>query len=283
MIFKNFTIIVSSLLLLAGCGTNIISDGPEKTGSTITSNDIIDIHGNVKNLERLDVFMQHLKNGETDEIRVTHYTIEGDPIYDEVIFDGKQLSITNDTTEDEFGPKERTTYTCQNIERNETNKTLEYMLIDCELEEQKGNHPLISIDYNLEAQDYFGFRLEYGVDRKNVIDTKAMELKKDLQNGEMVAVSDFQFTDSELQEIYKLIVLAGYLSEKEVSTSCQAEPLTSYKLTVWINQGMREFEWNRCDSSEDGKQMTQLVDDIVKVLKNNHIYKELPEVKGEYQ
>lgn len=284
---KHLILIVSTLLLLSGCGmgntkTNK-NENHDKTGTVITSNEIINIHGNVKNLERLDEFVTNVSNQKSDEIRVTHYTIEGDPIYDEVVFNGKQLSITHDTTEDAFGSKERNSYTCQNIERTESKTDLEYMLLDCEADGQKDDTPLLSIEYNLSTQDYFAFRLEFGVDRKNIIDTKEMELTKDLQNGEMVTVSDFKFSNDELQSIYKLMVLAGYLDEKKVSTSCQVKPLESYKLQVWINQGTREYEWNRCDNSADGKVMTQLVDNMIEVLKKNHIYKELPEVKGHYE
>jgi hypothetical protein len=98
-----------------------------------------------------------------------------------------------------------------------------------------------------------------------------------------VSVMDFQFSESEMQQIYKVLVLGGYLGEKQVSTQCKEKPLYSYKLKVWINQGEREFEWNRCDKSEDGTQMTKVADDIIEILKKNETYKGLPEVKGNYE
>jgi hypothetical protein len=98
-----------------------------------------------------------------------------------------------------------------------------------------------------------------------------------------VSVMDFQFSESEMQQIYKILVLGGYLDEKQVSTQCKEKPLHSYKLKVWINQGEREFEWNRCDKSDDGKQMTEIAEDIIAILKKNKTYKGLPEVKGDYE
>lgn len=280
-------ILVSVLMILSACGTNpsMKEQGQSDNNSNSEEiNEIINIQGNVKNLERLDLFVENVAAKKSDEIQITHYTIEGDPIYDEATFDGKRLTITNDNTEDKFGSGEIFTYTCKNMTKNESDTKLEYLLTDCEAPDgNSGDHPIVSIPYNLAEQDYFAFRLEYGVDRKNVIDTKNLEIVKDLQNGEMASVSDFQFSESEMQQIYKILVLGGYLGEKQVSTQCKEKPLYSYKLKVWINQGERDFEWNRCDKSDDGKQMTKVVEDIIAILKKNETYKDLPEVKGDYE
>jgi hypothetical protein len=288
MLKKHFTfILVSILMILSACGTNPSVKKQEQSGNNLNSvenNEIINMHGNVKNLNRLDLFVENVAAKKSDEIKITHYTIEGDPIYDEVTYDGNLLTITNDNTEDKFGSGEILTYTCKKITKNESETELEFLLMDCEAPDgNTGNHPIVSIRYNLAEQDYFAFRLEYGVDRKNVIDTKNSEIVKDLQNGEMASVMDFQFSESETQQIYKILVLGGYLGEKQVSTQCKEKPLYSYKLKVWINQGERDMEWNRCDNSDDGTQMTKVTEDIIAILKKNETYKGLPEVKGDYK
>jgi hypothetical protein len=284
MFKKGIYVIFSAIMLLSACGTEPETQGENGAITNIDDNQIINMHGNVKNLERLDKFVERVGIGRSDEIRLTHYTIEGDPIYDEISFDGKELNIIHDTSEDKFGANERTTIICKNIERSESETFLKYMLIDCEAEDGTGGSaPILSIDYNLAEQDFFAFRLEFGVGQKNIIDTKEQNLVKDLQNGELVNVSDFQFTQDELQQIYKLLVLAGYLGEKQFTDDCQVEPHSSYKLKVWINQAEREYGWNRCDKSPDGNQMTKLADDIFQVLKKNETYKQLPEIKGYYE
>jgi hypothetical protein len=288
MLKKHLTfILVSILMILSACGTNPSVKEQGQAGNNLNSaknNEIINIHGNVKNLDRLDLFVENVATKKSDDIKITHYTIEGDPIYDEVTFDGKQLSITNDNSEDKFGSGEIFTYTCKSMTKNESETELEYLLTYCKTPDgNSGNHPIVSIHYNLAEQDYFAFRLEFGVDRKNVVDTQNFDIVKDLQNGEIASVKDFQFSDSEMQQIYKILVLGGYLGEKQVSTQCKEKPLYSYKLKVWINQGERDFEWNRCDNSDDGKQMTKVAEDIIEILKKNETYKGLPEVKGNYQ
>jgi hypothetical protein len=289
MFKKRFTVIfVSIFMTLSACGTSpsMKEQGQSSSNNlnSVENNEIINMHGTVKNLNRLDHFVEDVAAKKSDEINITHYTIEGDPIYDKVTYDGKQLTITNDNTEDKFGSGEIFTYTCKNMIKNESDTELEYLLMDCEAPDgNSGNHPIVSIDYNLSEQDYFAFRLEYGVEGKNVIDTKNLEIVKDLQNGEMASVLDFQFSEAEMQEIYKILVLGGYLGEKQTSTQCKEKPLYSYKLKVWINQGERDIEWNRCDKSEDGQQMTKVAEDIIAILKKNKTYKELPEVKGDYE
>ncbi|MFD2445076.1 DUF4362 domain-containing protein [Bacillus sp. CGMCC 1.16607] len=280
---KYIYLFIISIFMLSACGTRSPIT-KEPVTNTFKDHEIINVHGNVKNLKRLDQFVKLVSDGVKDSIRITNYTIEGDPIFNEVVYDEKQLTITNDTTEDKFGPKERTTYTCKNIERNETDSELVYMLMDCEATDgTKGDKPLLKIRYNLAEQDYFAFRLEHGVNQKNIIDTKEQKLVKDLQNGELATVSDFQFTKVELQQIYKLLVLAGYLGEKKFSHDCHEEPNSTYLLKVWINQGEREYGWNRCDKSSDGQQMTKMADAILEVLKENETYEQLPEIKGYYK
>lgn len=148
MLKKAIITMVSLLMLLTACGTN--PSKTEKQGTSETNlpedNQIIDKHGDVKNLKRLDDFVQNVNEGKGDEIKITHYTIEGDPIYDTVTYDGKQLTITNDNTEDKFGSPEITTYTCKNIIKDESATELNYMLMDCEAPDgSQGNEPLIII------------------------------------------------------------------------------------------------------------------------------------------
>jgi hypothetical protein len=281
-----YSLLILAALFLSACGSNTreIESAQGEHPPKMKDNEIVNIHGNVENLRRLDVFVENNAAKKPDNIKITHYTIEGDPIYDEVVFNGKQMTVTHDNTEDKFGSGEIMNYTCKNMTRSETETELEYVLNDCEAPDgQTGDIPIVSIHYNLAEQDYFGFRLEYGVERKNLIDTKNLEIVKDLQNGELASVMDFQFTSSELQQIYKILVLGGYLAEKQISTQCKEKPLFSYKLQVWINQGERNFEWNRCDNSVDGKQMTEMADAIISVLKQNKVYQELPKVKGDYE
>lgn len=65
--------------------------------------DIINIHGSILNDEKLDVFLENINNKIEDQIKIVQYTIEGDPIIVEVIYDGKELTYIYDNTRDNFG------------------------------------------------------------------------------------------------------------------------------------------------------------------------------------
>ncbi|WP_066070305.1 DUF4362 domain-containing protein [Neobacillus soli] len=242
------------------------------------NNEIKDMHGMVENIERLDLFVKNMQSGKKDKVRLTRFTIEGDPIFHDLDYNGSKLEIKVDTTKDKFGQGEIITYVCKGIQKHESNTETKYSLIECpNLEE------LLTISHDVDQQDYFAFELKYGVGMKNIIDTKDQRLVKDLQNGETIAVSDFQFSKEEMNKIYKLMILSNYLGEKKLNKECNQEPYKSYELNVWINSGERQFEWSECDKSPDGKEMIELVHDILDILKNNSTYQSLPEVKGSYE
>lgn len=277
MKFSGVLILFIILTMLTGC-FNLPTSGEVKFSATINEKtDVIDMHGMVVNYEKLDAFI-HSKMGTQ---RVVHYTIEGDPIFNDLKYVDQGIEMRVDTSEDEFGKPTVTTYTCEALTRNETDKMLNYTLTGCEGEQTKIE--LLQIPFDVEQQDKFEFALKYGVNQKNEIDTINKNLVKDLQNGEMVNVSDFQLSAEERQEIYKEMVLANYLGEKELTNECDRKPAVSYDLTVNINSGNRHYQWTECENSEDDAQMTELATTIIKIVQAGDIYKQLPEVKGYYE
>lgn len=263
-------------LLLSGCQSTNALPTKVKPGK----NDVVETHGGLKNFQRLDQFVKHVQNNKKDKVRLIRYTIEGDPIFHDLAYDGSNLKFTLDTTEDKFGQGEVTTTTCESIQKQEAETETKYMLTGCP---QQDMNELLVISHDIDKEDFFAFELKYGVGEKNVINTKDQKLIKDLQNGETVQVSDLQFTKQEINQIYKLMILSNYLDEKKLSAVCNKKPYESYELKVWINSAERHYSWSECDKSKDGEVMTRLVQDIVNILENNHTYQTLPEVKGSYE
>lgn len=263
-------------LIVSGCQS---SDSPPKQTKP-GKNEVVESHGRLENFQRLDQFVENVQNNKNDKVRLTRYTIEGDPIYHDLDYDGAKLTLTYDTTKDKFGQGEVTTTDCKSIEKQESETETKYLLSGCSAS-QMGE--LIAISHNVDQEDYFAFELKYGVDKKNVINTKEQKLVKDLQNGETMAVSDFQFTKQESNQIYKHMVFSNFREEKKLSTKCNQKPHESFELTIWINEGSRHFEWTECDKGRDGKEMTKLVEDIFTVLKDNPTYQALPAAKGHYE
>ncbi|WP_413303511.1 DUF4362 domain-containing protein [Bacillus sp. 1P10SD] len=260
------------IVILSGCQ----GEAPASTKHKPTANEIVETHGSLEHIERLDRFVKNMNSGKKDKVRLIRYTIEGDPIYYDLTYDGSKFTIKRDTTEDKYGGGEVITYSCKSIQTLESNTSTKYMVEEC----PDFGEELLTISHDVDQQDTFEFELKYGVGLKNKINTKDQELIKDLQNGEAVGVSDFQFSKDEMNQIYKLMILSNYLEEKKLSTKCNMKSFVSYELNVWINDAQRHFAWSECDKSKDGKQMSELVSDIKAILKQNPVYQSLLEVKG---
>lgn len=233
-------------------------------------NEVKEIHGMVENIERLDLFVKNVQHQKKDQVRLTRYTIEGDPIFHDLAYDGSDLKVTYDSTEDKFGSGEVKIYVCKSIQKQESKTETKFILEEC-----PGLGEFLTISHDIDKEDYFAFALTFGNDK---VDTKNQELKKDLKNGEIATVKDFQFSKEEMNQIYKLMIFSNYLEEKKLSKKCHQKSYESYQLTVWINGAERQFEWTECDKSDDGKEMTALVQNILTILKNNPTYQTLPEV-----
>lgn len=269
--FIYLAVIIICSLFLISCGTNQLTNG-NGPAPKISNKDIIEAHGKLENIERLDSFVKNVNHKVKDKVRLVRYTIEGDPILHTLDYDGSKLSFTVDTTEDKFGQGEVKTYACKNITKEETNVQTQYFLEGCPNNEMG---ELLKIDYDVDKEDLFAFQLKYGEDKENEINTKEQKLEVKHQNGSGTRVSDFQFSKEEINKIYKLMVFANFLEEKKLSAKCEKDSSEPFELKVWINGATRHFEWSDCDQSKDGKVMTKLAKNIVQVLKGNSIYKRI--------
>lgn len=115
--------------------------GCSSTGDMDTSEDFIpeitDVvagnSGDILNKKTLLEFIENTKNGTTDEIRVVNYTKEGDPILHDVVFNGREITVTMDNTIDEYGSPEILTFTCKNnTEIKSEHGDTQYLLNECE-------------------------------------------------------------------------------------------------------------------------------------------------------
>lgn len=89
------------------------------------------LSGGVLNAERWLTFVDKLENGERDEVQVVHYTIEGDPIFRNMIYDGNSFRLRYDTTHDANGaPLDRTDF-CEGVHADEMDEGTVYTLKGC--------------------------------------------------------------------------------------------------------------------------------------------------------
>jgi hypothetical protein len=105
---------------------------PDKAAA---NGDVVNVHGKLYNLDKWKLFLANLDVGVPDQVRITQYTIEGDPIFYELVFDGAEaITYTYDNSMDAFGSDQgRSSIICRGIELKEE-KESRYKLTGCDNE-----------------------------------------------------------------------------------------------------------------------------------------------------
>lgn len=122
---KKLLLLILLLIVVAGCSN--------KNGYTPSKKDIVEKHGELKNFKRLDEFVENIRRTHEDGVRVVRYTIEGDPIIFDLIYNGKNIKLTSDTTRDEYGEGDINTTTCKSFQKAETEVNIKYHLSGCQM------------------------------------------------------------------------------------------------------------------------------------------------------
>ena len=269
-------LLLTYLFILTACNISDEEKNPvNKEGANLTSKyspkpsvkgvknvDVVNTHGSIEGIERMQNFYDKLQDGITSKLRIVHYTIEGDPIVKDLKYDGDTLKVTYDSTRDKFGSGEITTVTCSDLleEINPTNTN--FIATGCS-DGLSGMVGILTIEYNLQRQDLFEVELKYGNKLENEVNTKTQEVTKVLNSKETSTTSDFQMSSKVKQEIFKQLVMANYLGDIELKTNCYTESTEDYYLKVYINGGQQEFRWSSCDESSEGTKLTRIAEYII--------------------
>ena len=123
---------ILTLTVLAGCGPS---------GSWPEEDLIIDTHGELENIERLDRFLENFEQKKEDAVRIEHFTIEGDPIYETLRYSSKGILLQYDASEDAYGSGKEWERNCETLEKKESEATTSYILEGC-----SGNPPYTLIE-----------------------------------------------------------------------------------------------------------------------------------------
>lgn len=108
---------------------------PYDADQAAANGDIVNVHGKMYNLDKWKLFLANLDVGVPDQIRITQYTIEGDPIFYELIYDGaEEITYTYDNSMDGFGSDSgRPSTVCRGIELQESKDSgSHYELTGCD-------------------------------------------------------------------------------------------------------------------------------------------------------
>lgn len=128
-------------MALVGCKTTPTAPSPKKLKQ---EGYIVDQHGQVSHLEKMERFFADYQNERPSSIKLVRYTIEGDPIFYTLKYNGTNITLIENTTKDKFAvTKSTTSNTCSGIVRQEEEGTTVYMLKNCK--ENSANNGIIEI------------------------------------------------------------------------------------------------------------------------------------------
>lgn len=144
---KKYMIVMAlASLLLSACGNNVQNGSsikesgfpkvtePYNSEQAAQNGDVVNIHGKYLNLDKWKQFIENVNTKKEDKVRITQYTIEGDPIFYELVFSGGTIHYTYDNSMDAFGSDSgRPNTSCNGIgiKKNEEGHEY-YSLTDCE-------------------------------------------------------------------------------------------------------------------------------------------------------
>jgi hypothetical protein len=95
--------------------------------------DVINIHRDIRNLDKWEQFVENVNAGTEDEVRVAQYSIEGVPYFYELVYKEGVLYYRYNSTYEAFASGRTKLNACTGIETRQNNNGGEfYALTDCE-------------------------------------------------------------------------------------------------------------------------------------------------------
>lgn len=138
------------LVIVIGCygckqgKSETISQIPYESKEAIKRGDVVQIGITVYNFDRFNQFITNYHKKKTDKVRITSYTIEGDPIFIDLDYDGETIEYINDNSNDAYGTKEINKVKCTKMEKKTNGqRKVEYFVSSCS---KTNNYSVLSID-----------------------------------------------------------------------------------------------------------------------------------------
>lgn len=127
---KNNIILVICAVFLGACS------GQDTTISAATyeifpEDIIIKNTDGIDNIERFFAFYENVDNEKRDQVRIIQHTIEGAPVYYDVVYANKKFEITIDSTKDAYATEDMLKTTCKALNAVEVEHRTDYLLNDC--------------------------------------------------------------------------------------------------------------------------------------------------------
>lgn len=170
--------------------------------------------------------------------------------------------------------------------------TIALLLTGCN---EKENNLLVDVlsDVNLENNmpeempNDFDFLVQFGFQSKNEINTFENIVIKDLI-AEGTVSTEISFTQEEKKKIYQKMREINIMEPKELipeETNCVQTPYGEDKWKVKLNGETQTLyrTGKYCETTDHAKQLIEIRNFILDIVKSKDEYKKLPEAKGAYE
>jgi hypothetical protein len=130
------------ITILTSCNSNYDYNTAVKNG------DIVDLHGKVTNVDRLKEFIKNIESKHKDKIRITQFTTEGDPIFYNLDYNGKDIKYKYDNSKDKYGASNVKATHCKSLIQSKYETGVELKLNGC-----YGNNNEIGLAFKFKIQN----------------------------------------------------------------------------------------------------------------------------------
>ena len=136
----------------------------------------------------------------------------------------------------------------------------------------------------------FNFSIQFGVQKKNEINTFKGTVTKDLI-ADGTATTELVLTEDEMKTIYmkmqeiNIAETKNFTPKSRFGTVCMKEPYEEDEWNIIINGKTitHSISGEYCDPTNDAKQLIELRNYVFDIIKSKVEYKSLPESNGGYE
>lgn len=141
-----------------------------------------------------------------------------------------------------------------------------------------------------EMPNDFNFSIQFGVGKKNEINTFDGTVTKDLI-ADGTVITALTLTEEEMQNVFNKMKEINIAETKEFipksinGTVCEVEPYEEDEWKIIINGETitHSFSGKYCEPTNDAKQLIELRNYVFKIIKSKDEYKSLPASTGGYE
>lgn len=128
-------------------GICILSACSYDSETAVKNGDVINMHGPVYNFPRFELFLENIETKKAAAVRITNYTLEGDPTLYNLSFDGSlfNLEIDSSKNKDRGDSPAKVNISCSELVTEEGQQLFTYTLEGCQQDPSVESFTILSV------------------------------------------------------------------------------------------------------------------------------------------